>query len=381
MNNTELQYTSIDRITALFGMKFKSLEVPKNNIIEFTGEALNYIGLKAWHEERVAFLTVQNHTAKIPKGMKYIVQVAYKNSIQNYHYNKPCQNGRAYMSISGMSNTQALDSYSNEIYNKECQELKDLLCPATIIESMQENMTVEEKKTCYNKYANSKTCCHPILDCNGKIISDYEVAYYRPYFDLLYRYHLWGNSSYYKQHFTPVRLAQSTFFNTLVCKENNYNELYSPGCPEYSIRYPYLNFSFEKGIVAISYLHPLTDERGYPMIPDVQEYIDCIVNYIAFQKVRDDFINQKSTKVILDKLEYDYEWSLAVAHSRRKNLRGLDAHNQFTQQQQYIMPRRTYFNNFFGSFSDKESRKWLNPTSNNYATAISPSYGSTPPIL
>ena len=75
---------------------------------------------------------------------------------------------------------------------------------------------------------------YPIpLDADGLPITDYDVAYYRPYYDLQWEYSPWVSSQYYKQNYTPVRLADNTFFNSVVCREKDipYNS-----CPdEYTI--------------------------------------------------------------------------------------------------------------------------------------------------
>lgn len=364
MFNTEFEYTNIDRIIAVINLKYSSLDINKDFIIEMTGEALNNIGIRSFGEERVFFGEVKNHRLTYPSGTKNIIQIARNFNHPEYHYKQPCQNGRAYSTL--VEDTGTLEKALEEC-PVEIQEIKDLLCPAAILETMVEQKP-EQKDSCINKYMNSNTCCHPIVDCQGKIIGDHEVAYYRPYFDLLYDYHLWTNSSYYKQNYTPVRLATHSMFNSFVCKEKDYDNIYRSSKDEYSIKHPYLIFSFKEGSIAMSYLAPKTDEKGYPMIPDVQPYLDAITSYIVLQHTMDKFIAGKVKESVINRLDRDYQWNLSVAHTYKRKHKSIDELKNFTDSNNYMLPRNNQYNNFFGNFAHAENRRWLNPQRNNYVT-------------
>lgn len=100
-------------------------------------------------------------------------------------------------------------------------------------------------------------------------------------------YKTWSCSSTRVNGFTPVRLTTNTFFNSIVCKEQNYEELYSNSQDEYTIigsTHRELLFSFKEGVVAISYMKLLTDpQTGYPLIPDQADFIAAITYYIKWK--------------------------------------------------------------------------------------------------
>ena len=150
-----LQYTTLDRIIAKLYRDLGLEEISETDIVEWSAEALEAIGAITLYEEAVAFIEIENHQADLPNGLHSIIQVARNNLWTK----------------------------------KEKQEL----CPANIIL----DCTTQEME---NIDSDSTPCgCGDTgmsyqdfipLDCEGKIIGDYEVAYYRPYFDLQYEYHL-----------------------------------------------------------------------------------------------------------------------------------------------------------------------------------------------
>ena len=95
---------------------------------------------------------MKNYSTEVPHYLKYVIQVA---------------------------RNRAWNSFKEE--NKSCT-------PQIVIDS------VEEKEDSYK----------PVLtDCQGRLIGPYEVAYYRPFFDLQYEYKGWTRSSYYRNTFSP----------------------------------------------------------------------------------------------------------------------------------------------------------------------------------
>lgn len=70
------------------------------------------------------------------------------------------------------------------------------------------------------KNPNKSLPCPVVTDCQGNLIGDYEVSYYRPYFDLKWEYELWSKMPRFQHDYRPVRLVNSTLFGSLVCKED-----------------------------------------------------------------------------------------------------------------------------------------------------------------
>src|SRR5690606_31670219 len=111
------------------------------------------------YEEAVAFSEVSNYQTTLPNGLHSIIQIA-----RNNHWTK---------NTSDCCTVEKVLEESGEEATPGC--------------------------TSCGGYANMVP-----VDCNGHIIGDYEIAYYRPYFDLQWEYSGWMKSSYYNCHYSPV---------------------------------------------------------------------------------------------------------------------------------------------------------------------------------
>ena len=291
-----LQYVSADRIIAKLYRDLGLEELNETDIIEQIGEALEAIGAITLYEEAIAYIEINNHQADLPNGLHSIIQVA-KN-------------------------------------NKWTKQDKQQLCPANIMLdcTTQEMENISSKTTpcgCGDSDLNYQNFVP--LDCEGKIIGDYDVAYYRPYFDLQYEYHLWGNSHYYKENYTPVRLANHTFFNTLVCPEQE--NLYKSCTDEYTLIGDKIRTSFKEGSIAIAYYRQKVDEEtGYPLIPDEYSVITAITMYITMKYMgRLWYMGREGYADKYQKSEQDWQWYCKQAGNKQMMPHGVDQFQNFTE--------------------------------------------------
>lgn len=297
-----MRYTSVYNVLAKF-RRDSGLSVEEADFIEWTGEALQAIGTAQSLEECVAYIEVEDFECTIPAGLNYIIQVAVNN----------------------------------------CEPVTT----ATITEST----------------TTSEGSGQPVpLDCNGTPVTDYELAYYRPYFDLIYEYEGWLGNPYFKQCFTPIRLADHSFFKTVVCQEQNpgVQYLYQSSVYEYSVMDPYLRFSFKEGQIAIAFLRTKLDDLGFPQIPDhysVREAITRYVRYKLFQRQYDTstepFIERKFIKA-----ENDWQWYCGQAGNYLMMPKTIDDMEDLTQSRSYLIPKRYSYYNFFGKQNQFEKRTW-----------------------
>jgi len=232
----ELQFISADSIIAKIHRDYGMEDLSDIDVIEWIGEALGFISPVSVYEEAVAFIEIKDHRGELPVGLYAIKQVARNN---------------------------------------KWEKSKDT-CGVTPAEIVVDKVETECK--------TSTTLDHPVLlDCRGRIIGDYEVAYYRPYFDLQYEYNNWIQSKCYNK-FTPVRLSNHSFFLTLVCEEDP--TVYNNGniTDEYNINGDQIVTSFKEGQVAIAYYRTKLDPNtGYPMVPDDESARQAIGYYIAWR--------------------------------------------------------------------------------------------------
>lgn len=227
-----MQFTSVDRILAKLERELRGTEISETDVIEWVGEALGFLEMPEIQEQSVAFIKVSNYEADMPRGFQAILQVAK--------------------------------------YDKQEEEIQ---CYVDLPE-----IDVDEVDF------STPECCsgEGLVDM---ILGNLDTSI-RPYFDMQFRYETWTVAPYYKQHFTPIRLAESTYFNSVVCEEK---DMYYPPCggEEYTIvgtTEKKLRFSFKEGYIALAYYkNALDKETGYPLIPDNVRHLTAINYYIRWK--------------------------------------------------------------------------------------------------
>jgi len=321
----ELQYISIDRVISKIYRDLGIEEISETDLIEWIGEALEFIGAITLYEESVAFIEIENHQANLPNGLHSIIQVARNNK-----------------------------------WIKSTKEL----CPANIVLdcTTKEIGTSNTGCSTFNLPGGS-----PIpLDCNGTPIVDYELAYYRPYFDLQYEYYGWMKSNLYQQEYTPVRLANHTFFNTIVCDEDP--KIYHNTLDEYTLMGDKIRTSFKEGSIALAYYRQKVDtETGYPMIPDEVSVISAITYYITWKYMaRMWYMGREGYSDKMQVAEQQWQWYCKQAGNKQMMLFGIDQHENFKDNRFQLIPRRNKYYGFFGKLGRAEDTGFKDPNKRNF---------------
>ncbi len=312
-----MKFTSIDRIFNKLDRDLP-IEVDEVDIIEWTGEALSAIKSKRYVEEAVRFLQVNDWQTLLPNNFHYVVQIA--------------------------KNQQAITITETEISDTD--------------------EVIGEPETDY------PVC----LDCNGVPYEGYDVAYYRPYYDLKYEYKFFYGNKTFQRCYVPVRLATSSFFNSVVCSDDNSDcnillngdlkntGLYKSSSYEYTVvKDEVLRFNFQEGIIALAYTRNITDKDGLPMIPDDYSVTTAIVSYITMKIMKRLFYLGKEGSVSkLQKAEEDWNWYVSQAKSNAKMPQTIDEYENLMNQRSYLIPRRRQYNNFFGNLNKPEIQNILN---------------------
>lgn len=327
----KFQYTTLDRIISKLYRDLGLEEISETDIIEWSGEALEAIGAISLYEEAVAFSEVSGHQTDLPNGLHSIIQIARNNE-----------------------------------FNKE----KENLCPADILtDGATEDLECNTKKGCST--APEGLSDYPVpLDCNGSPITDYEVAYYRPYFDLQYEYYGWSNSRVCQEKYTPVRLANHSFFNSIVCEEDP--ELYHSCIDEYTIVDNKLRFSFKEGSVAIAYYRQKIDpETGYPMIPDDISVTTAITYYITWKYMaRMWYMGREGYGDKMQVAQQQWHWYCGQAGNKMMQLFGEDEHQNFLDDRHQMIPRHNRYYGFFGKLGRPEYKGWTDPNKRNFRNRL-----------
>jgi len=308
-----MEYTSVDRVLSNLSRELRNTDLNESDVIEWTGQALEHLKVYEHYDQTVAFLEVSNYKAELPLGLHLVLQIAKNNK------------------------------YSGKSSEAIC-------LPDEVIAKV-------EKET-----------QKPVpLDCDGKPICDYEVSYYRPFFDLQYEYLDWCNCNTYSREYSPIRLANHTFFNNMVCKEKCYNQVYNGSCEnEYTIKginEKAFKFSFEKGLVAVSYLAtPLDKETGYPLIPDEINILTAITYYVKWKMAENMQWNKTEGAQALA-LDSERKWQryCRQAKNKAKMPKTIDDYQNLLESTHQLIPKMKRYYNFFGNLGRMEHRKFNDP--------------------
>lgn len=332
----KFNYVSVDTIFSKINRDLRGVDVTEADIIEWTGEALGFLRVAGINEEAVAFLEVRNNKADLPDGLKVILQIAKNNSW----------------------NGESLDEF----------------CPANVAIALSETAPVVDPEPQPQEGV--------LLNDLG-LPDDTEVAYYRPYFDLKYEYQGWCNSTYYKENYTPVRLANNTFFNTLVAKELTQDKelLYSSAVDEYTIIGGYPNnallFSFSEGYVAISYIRAMVDpSTGYPLIPDDISFITAVTYYIKWKLAeRNRWSGVEGANKEVEDAQKNWNHYIRQAINKAKMPSTIDEYQNIMEQSLHLIPRTRNYYGFFGKLGREEERRFNNPDGRRRFTYNRQNYG------
>jgi hypothetical protein len=319
------KYVSLDRI---FSKVLRDFDYRGNegDVVEWCGEALEFVGAPSYYEEAVAFIEVKNHQGELPVWLHSITQIARDN--QWVKVPERCVTPKAVV-----------------------ETLDKPYCKKSMVWSEEDSEYV-------------------LLDCDGNFIYDYEVAYYRPYFDLKYLHDLWRNTSLYKGRFTPVRPSTNTFGHSLLAIDgqdcNSCKDEYT------IIQNSILRFSFKEGMVAVAYTRQVVDKvTGYPLVPDNISYTTAISYYIMMKAAQRDFEKGRAgAEARLTRYERDWQWYCQQAGNADMMLHGVDEHQDFLDQRQRLLPQNNQYSSFFGNLSNPEVRVWNDPNGNNHSRFI-----------
>ena len=308
----KFQFVSIDTIVSKYLRDFRGLDFNEDEVIEWIGEAVGFTKMANASEEAIAFLEVRNYQAELPQWLHYIIQIARKN------------------------NWVKEDFYT---------------CTTEILEQLEVAPVPPAPIT---------------TNCQGELSEEVEPVYYRPYFDLQYEYLGWANSRLKQDAFTPVRLSNHTFFNTLVCQTEDTQGAYCNDCgeDEYTIVDDQLRFSFKEGFVAVAYLRQKIDTHtGYPMIPD-DEYIKAAITYYITWKVkqREAFNHREGAMQLSMMAKNEWENYIKKFKNKAKMPFGTDDYEDLMLQGNYLIPRRKRYSGYFGKLGKAEQRPFNDPT-------------------
>lgn len=318
-------YVSVDRIFSKLNRDLKGSDFNESDIIEWIGEALDFLSVPQILVEDVKFVQVENHHGELPENLHLITQIARDRSDACFHNPEP--EVREWKSAPFCDDEEIEEHNFSEICNVP-DELLNM--PEVYLEAFLEAEVIQTM--------------------NPEQFND---------FNLDWNYQVWSSSNYYTQNFTPVRLTSNTFFNSIVCKEKD-QSLYNNCGDEYTIvgdTNKRMRFSFRDGVVAVSYLKNSVDkETGYPLIPDNISYITAITYYIKWKMAEHfDWIGREGWANKALKAETSWGTYVKQAKNGAKMPKTLDQYQNLLEASHYLVPKHNQYYGFFGNLNKREA--------------------------
>lgn len=286
------QFVSIDTILSKLDRDLKREGISPSDVIEWSAEAIQAIGVNPVYEPAIRFAEVKNFHCDIPPLTKTIIQVAKRTS----------------------------DKY---------------IIPSEI-PKVDEGVVIDEQ---------------------GQPVSGYEIAYYRPFFDLMGEFLFGGAFKSVLPEFVPIRLTEHTYFDSIVCQYEGFENIYQGCSDEYTVSDGVLKFSFATGQVAISYLRMKVDCNGFPMIPDDYSTITAVTKYITMKLMETEFYaGRQGSENRLAKAEQDWHFYCRQSINKQLMPQSIDEWENLLHQWNYLLPRNNRYDNFFGNLAQGENR-------------------------
>jgi hypothetical protein len=185
-----------------------------------------------------------------------------------------------------------------------------------------------------------------------------DVPSFTRYLNFPFKYVSWASNAYASQEFTQVTLADSSFFNSLVCEIPGTEGLYTGHSDEYTIAQDNLRFNFKEGFVAISYIRQMVDcVTGYPMVPDDESAKSAITYYLGWKfKENECWNHREGSCQLAEKAEGKWLKYVKQFKNKAKMPQGVDQYQNLMEQHTYLVPNRNKYYGFFGRVKDKYTR-------------------------
>lgn len=300
-------FITVDTLLAKFARELKETTINEGDIIEWIGEALSFMKVISQNEEAVAVIKVNNYTAELPSGIKFLTQVAKLNNRNNYDCN---------------------------------------CCAEDITEFIEDGCDCEED-SCYQDFMQGNEYIYP-----GTYTAKYAyLDYYQ---------------SFKRRKLEPMKLANDSFFNTLVCKEldHDISNYYNHCEHQYSIigtsGLNAIRTSFKDGYIAVAYVRTALDEEtGYPMIPDEANHLQAI-NYYVRWKIAESlaWVGREGYANLAIQSEERWLKYIRQANNTAKMPSGAADYEDLKNQSLYLIPKTNKYNSYFGTLNNKENLRF-----------------------
>lgn len=291
------KFISSRRVISKVVRDYGFTDISEDDIVEWVGEVLASINVTSIKETAVQFVEIENHQATLEPNIEELVQV--------FVFENP---GDAY----------------------------DI---STVIQSdTEENLKVTLYKDGY------QVCDNALPTYTGNFTARFE--HYDDVVPMLM-----------KRNFRPIRLANHTMFQGIVCESVHDN---ISGCrEEYQLFNDTIKTSFKEGILAIAYRTTVLDEEGFPMIPDSPAFLNAISSYIIYRVTSKYWYQgREGYGDKMQKAEQDYQYYVRQATSEAFLPYGLDDHQDMAEASRKILRTTGDYYNGYGNLGNSGNIKY-----------------------
>lgn len=170
----------------------------------------------------------------------------------------------------------------------------------------------------------------------------------------------WFYNNFKNGNLKPIRLANHSFFNSLVCNEDL--ELYNSFCcnDEYTIVDNKIRTSFKEGTIALAYYKQKVDKKtGFPLIPDSVDIITALSWYVTYKYcLRLWFKHREGYGDKIQYAESQWQWYCKQASTNLMMIYGIDEHQNFLEDRFNLIPKRDKYYSFFGKLGRSQNLKF-----------------------
>lgn len=186
-----------------------------------------------------------------------------------------------------------------------------------------------------------------VTDCNGNIINECDYTQYYPAYDVDQYFAVFGNPVISSCYHT-LRQATGTFFEGNALP--NYNNLHGNDY-DFKIIFPYIQFSFQEGFVAMSYTR-VKMEDTLPMVPDYESYREALARYVRYKLLQRKIDRGENIPLaLLQMAEADWHWYCKQARNEAVMHQSIADHENKLMRSLRKVPPIYSYDSYFGSLN------------------------------
>lgn len=154
----------------------------------------------------------------------------------------------------------------------------------------------------------------------------------------------------------PMRWATNSFHQKFHLTDWDYRRQSVRLENTYTVNNNYIFTSFSDGYVLMAYRAVPTDERGYPMVPGDQRWINAMVHELAWKVIRRmRLMGSFTDKDMAREIERDRDWYVAQAVNGSK-IPSIDEMESWKNEWLRTIPKVNHHQNFFRNMQAPEQR-------------------------